>query len=268
MSLDWTQLLTLIACSTVLLAGGVMLLTGVTRFADGSLPYPEGAEGAEEYFKSPKKIALTITKGVLGVALVCALGLFFVDRIDLKAFSLVDAKKSFLERLTYIIFTGAGFGLSVAIVFDALSVIFFGQFHRKWVEDCQFNRWRTYCGAALFASVSEELVFRLVLLSGFYWAFETICPTYGFWPANLTASLLMAATHLPIVGAVAPLNFWNRAKLIGVIAPVSMILGYAYWNFGLEVAISAHAIGLLLSWLFWAIVHRINIDYSKRTPDA
>ena len=35
-----------------------------------------------------------------------------------------------------------------------------------------------------------------------------------------------------------------------------MILGYAYWRFGLEVAVLAHSVGLLLSWLLWAIVHR------------
>jgi|GEM_PF-6512141 len=265
MLIDWTHLLTLVACITALLVVGGMLLIGTTRFADGSLPYPEGAG---EYFRSSKKIALTITKGVLSVTLICAFGLFFVDRIDLKAFSLVAEKSFFLERLTHVILIGAGFGLLVAIVFDVLSALFFGQFHRKWVEDCQFNRWRTYCGAALFAGASEELVFRLVLLSGLCWAFESIWPTYGFWPANLIASLLMVATHLPIVGSVAPKNFWNKVKLIGVIAPISMILGYAYWNFGFEVAILAHAIGLLLSWLFWAVVHRINIDYSKRPTDA
>ena len=195
---------------------------------------------------------------MIGVTLIGALGLFLAERAGLKPLSLMATEQPFAQRLAYVLLLGSGFGVLVAVTFDVLSMAMFYRFHSKWIEDCRFDRWKTFCGAALGAGVAEELVFRLVLLSGLIWAFAAIWPTHGFWLANLIASLLMSATHLPIVGSVVPRSVGARIRLIVLVTAVSMILGYAYRSFGLEVAVLAHAVGLLVSWLLWAIVHRIR----------
>jgi hypothetical protein len=112
----------------------------------------------------------------------------------------------------------------------------------------------------LSAALTEEILFRLGLMTLFVWAIRSIAKRPGLdapslWSANLLSALLFAAAHLP------QLTFQRAGwrLLISVVmfsSSAGMIMGWVYMRYGLVSAIVAHFICDLVAYVIptWVAV--------------
>ena len=102
--------------------------------------------------------------------------------------------------------------------------------------------------ASFYGGVNEELLFRLLGLSGVarllmrMWQTPSGGPTEAaFWVANVVMAVLFGLGHLPatraIMGRITPL-FVGRALVLNSV--IALVCGWLFWRFGLEAAIIAH----------------------------
>ncbi len=100
--------------------------------------------------------------------------------------------------------------------------------------------------ASFYGGLNEELLFRLLGLSGAAWLLSRIWhtdrPTDAIlWSANAIMAVLFGLGHLPaaltITRSLTPLLI-GRALALNM--PVALICGWLFWRFGIEAAIVAH----------------------------
>lgn len=251
--IDWSYLLVLLSvCSLLLMIGNILLLKS-ERFQDGTLPFEESWP---EQLKT-RGVARIIAESAVVLIVLMAAGLLLANLVGMSPSLSLVGTGSLGNRLLKLVGLGLGSGILCGMVFEALRVTLFYADLKTWNEDCQFTRWKTFLGAAITAGIIEELIFRMILLSGLVWGLGWVWPdTDGtsnrtaFWTANLVVSLVMAVTHLPIVGSVVSHSRANVFKLLVLITITSLLLGYVFWTFGFEVAALCHGTALLFSW--WA----------------
>jgi membrane protease YdiL (CAAX protease family) len=101
---------------------------------------------------------------------------------------------------------------------------------------------------ATHAGISEEIVFRLFLLSAIVWAALLILRRLGprvsasriFWTSNIVIALLFGVAHLPAWAATTTVTVPLAAAVISVNGFVSLVLGHVYWRYGIVAAALAH----------------------------
>jgi hypothetical protein len=102
--------------------------------------------------------------------------------------------------------------------------------------------------ASFYGGLNEELVFRLLGLSGMAWLLSRVWHTPSgrptdatLWSANLIMAVVFGLGHLPAALAIArsitPLLV-GRTLVLNV--PIALICGWLLWQFGIEAAIAAH----------------------------
>jgi Type II CAAX prenyl endopeptidase Rce1-like len=102
--------------------------------------------------------------------------------------------------------------------------------------------------ASFYGGLNEELLFRLLGLSGTAWLLSRAwhTPSDGpsdtaLWSANAIMAVLFGLGHLPatmaITGSITPLLVGRALVLNG---PIALICGWLFWTFGVEAAIAAH----------------------------
>lgn len=256
---ELTDLAVLLAfCSLPLLIGNHLLLTA-KPFSDGTRAtgdsFPEQLERRGRW--------RVYGESVLLVVIVCALGLLLASWAGLEPIRLTNGEIPLRERIWQILKAGVSYGVVAWLVFDLLRVVFFYRHLKTWDEDCRLDNWRPFVGAACFAGVFEELLFRLAILSAIAWGLAIMWPAASgdglsavFWIANGGAALAMAASHLSILGAELPKTWFNAAKWISLVFTVSLVLGYVYWEFGFEASVVCHATALLMGWIVSSLVKR------------
>ena len=100
----------------------------------------------------------------------------------------------------------------------------------------------------LSAALTEEIFFRLGLMTLFIWALRSIVKkpaidVPSLWVGNLLSALVFAGAHLP------QLTFHGWSLLIPVVmfsSSAGMVMGWLYMRYGLVSAIVAHFIGDLM----------------------
>jgi membrane protease YdiL (CAAX protease family) len=101
---------------------------------------------------------------------------------------------------------------------------------------------------AIHAGISEEIVFRLFLLSAIVWAalliLRRLQPRASasriFWMSNVVIALLFGVAHLPAWAAATTVTVPLAAAVIIVNGFVSLVLGHVYWRYGIVAAAIAH----------------------------
>lgn len=102
--------------------------------------------------------------------------------------------------------------------------------------------------ASFYGGLNEELLFRLLGLSGIVWLLSRVWHTPSgqptdatLWLANVIMAVVFALGHLPaaraIIGSVKP-QLIGRTLVLNV--PIALICGWLFWRFGIEAAIIAH----------------------------
>jgi hypothetical protein len=103
----------------------------------------------------------------------------------------------------------------------------------------------------LSAALTEEIFFRLGLLTLFVWAISYVARrpapgTVSLWAGNLLVAPIFAAAHLPHILAVGSAD-WNLLLPIVLFSCfASMVMGWVYIRYGLVSAVVAHFVGDLV----------------------
>ncbi len=102
-----------------------------------------------------------------------------------------------------------------------------------------------YLLRCLSAALTEEILFRLGLLTFFVWAISSVAKrpagdTPARWGGNLLVAPIFAAAHLPHILSYGSAN-WNLLALIVLFGCfASLVMGWLYIRYGLLSAIVAH----------------------------
>jgi hypothetical protein len=102
--------------------------------------------------------------------------------------------------------------------------------------------------ASFYGGLNEELLFRLLGLSGMAWLLSRVWHTplgrltdATLWSANVIMAVVFGLGRLPaalaITGSITPLLI-GRTLVLNV--PIGLICGWLLWRFGIEAAIVAH----------------------------
>ena len=96
--------------------------------------------------------------------------------------------------------------------------------------------------------LTEELIFRLFLLSMFVWLFSFVegvnmgAPSlHSLWLANILTAAFFAFAHLPATILLGKGNKLSIAMTLSLNGTLSLVFGYSFWNWGLESAMLTHA---------------------------
>ena len=102
---------------------------------------------------------------------------------------------------------------------------------------------------AVEASILEEIIFRLFLMSAVIWLVARIMKRRGqaspalVWTAIGTSALAFGLIHLPSWIAVVQPTLFLVASVLALNAVAGVLLGWIYWNWGIEAAILCHFAG-------------------------
>jgi len=102
--------------------------------------------------------------------------------------------------------------------------------------------------ASLYGGISEELLMRFFLLSGFLWLITRVwsgpqgqAVQAAFWIVNIVIALLFGLGHLPallqMVEKLTPMLLARTLVLNGI---AGIIFGWLYWKHGLAAAMVSH----------------------------
>jgi len=97
--------------------------------------------------------------------------------------------------------------------------------------------------ASFYGGITEELLMRLLLVSGIAW----ILRGRAMWIAIVLAALVFGVGHLPTLAVIGPLTALGVARAIVLNTVGGIAFGWLYWRRGLEAAMIAHfAAGIVL----------------------
>ncbi|HWE46611.1 MAG TPA: CPBP family glutamic-type intramembrane protease [Caulobacteraceae bacterium] len=200
---------------------------------------------------SPRKIAIAgFVQNAVLFAIVTAGGLLLARAVGLKATPDIDAwlagglDANAVHALAWAAILGAGLGMVLLLADLALlpRLPALLNLARK------ASLWENFA-ACFYGGVNEELLTRLLGVSGVAWIFARVsnAPTAhppaaaAFWWAIAIMSVLFGLGHLPAARAVAgrltPLIVLRSLVLNAVVA---VPCGWLFWRYGLEAAIVVH----------------------------
>ncbi len=138
--------------------------------------------------------------------------------------------------------------VSVPVIFGLEAFVFAPHMQQAAGAEAMPTGWQGFL-VAINAGITEEIVFRLFLLSFVAWlgcklskTAEGRPSTVVFWAANLFAALLFGAAHLPTAAALGmSLGVWAVAGTVTLNALLGLMFGVLYRRYGIESAIVAHA---------------------------
>jgi len=127
--------------------------------------------------------------------------------------------------------------------------------------------------ASFYGGIDEELLTRLLGVSGAAWLFSRAwanvagAPTPAdVWAAILLMALLFGLGHLPaakaVVGKITPLILGRSLVLNGVLG---VACGWLFWTYGIEAAILAHFTADIIYHVGGTVLLRL---YERRWPPA
>jgi hypothetical protein len=101
--------------------------------------------------------------------------------------------------------------------------------------------------ASFYGGINEEVLLRLGLMSILVWLGRFISKTADgrptlavLWTANILAAILFGLGHLPATAAILPITPLVVARAVVLNGLLGIGLGYFYWKYGLEAAITSH----------------------------
>ena len=97
--------------------------------------------------------------------------------------------------------------------------------------------------ASFYGGINEELLMRFFGLSGLIWLISLFArPSVAiFWIVNVVMAIIFGIGHLPALKqAAGTISRIMLARTILLNAPVGLVCGWLFWNYGIESAILAH----------------------------
>lgn len=144
--------------------------------------------------------------------------------------------------MTLAIWTGAAAGL----LMTAADFVFLPRLPALLDLARKASFWENF-SASFYGGVNEELLMRLLGVSGVTWLLAQGWgsgphpPPGVFWLAIVAMAIIFALGHLPatkiVAGKLTPLILTRTLALNG---PIAILCGWLFWRFGLEAAIVAH----------------------------
>ena len=203
----------------------------------------------EQIFNNPSPFAAAIRLIVAAVAAaaVIGLGVWLSGRTGLGISGLASAGagegRAFASRSWFRAAMVVGVGIGGLGLLAMKTVFLSGNsaWRDAWVKEGAWPFWRRLA-LCYEAGVLEEILFRLVLLSLYVWAFSAIRKTARvrpavFWAANALAAVLFGLAHLAKPFPLAPVEMAGVLVINGAGAAA---FGYLFWKKGLASAILAH----------------------------
>jgi hypothetical protein len=197
----------------------------------------------------PKMLLLSFIQTAVLSAVVVGVGLLAAHGIGLGA--------SYIEAaLSGSVVVGVGEALFLAVVLGALAgfllyvadLLFLPYWPQALLEAARrTSLWDNFL-ASFYGGINEELFMRLFGFSVLAWLLSQLFhPTTSgqsqiiFWTVNIVMAILFGLGHLPALkktaGEISRVMF---ARSLILNAPVGLLCGWLFWNFGIEAAIIAH----------------------------
>jgi|GEM_PF-5613642 len=196
-----------------------------------------------------------------GSLLACGIILSRRVGIEPTLLSLSTPGSSATNQVAKLLGTGILWGLVVAIAFDLSTRLLYSDYLNEWNATATFQNWRSFFAASIGAALGEEVIFRLFLfpfvawIVGLIWKTPDGLPAVGaMWLSLFVVSLLFASTHLIVVKEFGGYTPANVTRGILVFTPPAILLCLAFWKYGIETAMIAHASGLIFGWLILSTI--------------
>jgi hypothetical protein len=113
-------------------------------------------------------------------------------------------------------------------------------------SDVKTSAWKRWL-ACFYGSLNEEILMRLLLVSGLAWVLSRFWqnasgqPAKGaYWTAILLAAVLFGLGHLPATKALTQLTPLIVTRALVLNGIVGIATGWLYWQYGLEAAMLTH----------------------------
>ncbi|MGZ3173766.1 MAG: CPBP family glutamic-type intramembrane protease [Croceibacterium sp.] len=195
-------------------------------------------------------VAAQIAQGIVVIAICSRIGLWAARRVGF-ALPIFDAIASrapipWAGRAA-LVAIGAGFaGGALDVLLDAFVFV---PSKVLALDAGQPAAWEGFL-ASFYGGISEEVIFRLFLLSLVALGLHRLLlgsggrdrplPSAIFWTANVIAALTFSLGHLPATAALAPLTTSLVVRAIALNGILALLFGSLYRRYGFEMAILAH----------------------------
>jgi len=200
-------------------------------------------------FSLPVLALLSLLQSTVLLAIATSLGLFFAKKVGFK-FTVLE---QVISRRSSAIQWKDFLRLPILLGILTAVVIFFGDWLFKLagvVIDAKYITeipiWKRFL-AAFYGGIGEEILLRLFLLSMLVWIFGKITRSEAplsrsglVWSAIAMTSIIFGLGHLPATSAITELTPLVVTRAIVLNGIAGMVLGWLYWQRGLESAIIAH----------------------------
>jgi membrane protease YdiL (CAAX protease family) len=164
------------------------------------------------------------------------------------------------KMLLQSVMVGVGGGVIGLSVIGFLAVPRISGYREQWQNADSTPAWQRL-SLAFEAGVTEELIFRLFLLSLFVWMLTRFFPSQNlpprssfFWLANVGVALIFGLAHLPAKTFLS--SPFEMAGVVFVNGVVSLAFGYLYWKQGVEAAMLAHFVADTIIHVFGHMIIR------------
>lgn len=174
----------------------------------------------------------------MGLVLVKEIG---VDISLLEA--IVSGKKAPLAPL----FFGAGLGILCGVFALLVMITTRGFYRGQSFSFFAVSLRKRFIAGIFHGGFTEELIFRLFLMSLFAWLFSApdisagkAISSHALWLANILAAVLFAAAHLPTTIV---LSYGSKPAIYATFVInwlVGLMFGYVFWQWGFEATVLAH----------------------------
>ena len=195
-------------------------------------------------------IAISVLQSAILIAIAAGLGLLVANAVGLRTpyiDSLVNgqaATPSLASILPLCVILGLIVGTLTMVI---EKVIFAPRLPEALAKaDTRIAAWKGFL-ASFYGGIVEEILIRLLLMSGFAWlisrAWHTAAglPTDGgYWLAIVLAALIFGLGHLPATRAITPLTRIVVVRALILNGMGGILFGWLFWQYGLATAMVAH----------------------------
>jgi len=198
----------------------------------------------------PKLMLLTFLQTAVLSAIAIGVGLLVAHTIGLGApyIEAAIAGTGTLQAFTSMLWVAIIFGLLGGLLLFLMDLLFLPHLPEVLLDNAKkTTQWENFT-SSFYGGINEELLMRLFGFSIIVWLLSRIwhtsvgLPTSTvLWVGNIILAVVFGLGHLPalkgLVGKITPTMF-TRSLLLN--APIALICGWLFWQYGIEAAIVAH----------------------------
>lgn len=175
------------------------------------------------------------------LAAACLGGIFFAKKIEFPGMpvleNLIEGKK---QKIAPMIKEAVFWGVLGGGIVVLLCIPFWDMSVALLKEEMNVALWKSFF-ACFYGGTTEEVLFRLFLMSGLVWIFRKCkLKNAGVWLAIIIIGVIFGLGHLGITGGMTSITSAVILRAVLLNGSLSIIYGVLYWKRGLESAMTAH----------------------------